>query len=113
VNWKPGETKTVSIPLDFRAFAFYHPGYSQWVTEDGEFDILIGASAADIRASVPVTLQSTLALPSVLNRESTVRDWLEDPRGRSWSPALFQQMHGADGDDLRRRRRWRGGSAWI
>jgi beta-glucosidase len=52
------------------------------VAEEGEFDILIGASAADIRASVPVTLQSTQTLPSLLNYESTVRDWLEDPHGR-------------------------------
>ena len=49
VELQPGETKTVSIPLDFRAFAYYHPEYKQWITEDGEFDILIAASAADIR----------------------------------------------------------------
>ncbi len=27
VELQPGETKTVSIPLDFRSFAYYHPGY--------------------------------------------------------------------------------------
>ena len=32
----PGETKTVTIPLDFRAFAYYHPGYGQWIAEPGE-----------------------------------------------------------------------------
>ena len=51
VELQPGETKTISIPLDFRAFAYYHPEYKQWITEDGEFDILIAASAADIRHS--------------------------------------------------------------
>ncbi|HEX7599880.1 MAG TPA: glycoside hydrolase family 3 C-terminal domain-containing protein, partial [Polyangia bacterium] len=60
VELQPGETKTVSIRLDFRAFAYYHPAYRQWITEDGDFDILIGASAADLRASLAVTLQSTL-----------------------------------------------------
>jgi beta-glucosidase len=44
VELRPGETKTVSVDLDFRAFAYYHPGYKQWVAEDGEFDILIGAA---------------------------------------------------------------------
>lgn len=29
VALEPGETKTVSIPLDFRAFAYYHPAYGQ------------------------------------------------------------------------------------
>ncbi|MBP7691622.1 MAG: glycoside hydrolase family 3 C-terminal domain-containing protein, partial [Anaerolineales bacterium] len=51
VALQPGETKTVAIPLDFRAFAYYDPAYQQWVTEDGEFDLLIGASAADIRCA--------------------------------------------------------------
>jgi len=92
VELQPGETKTVSIALDFRAFAFWHPGHKQWVTEDGEFDLLIGASAADIRARVTVTLQSTLDLPSLLNIESTVRQWLEDPRGHAIFEPLFQQM---------------------
>jgi beta-glucosidase len=87
VELQPGETKTVAIPLDFRAFAFYHPGYGQWITEDGQFDILVGASAGDIRHKETVTLQSTLHLPSVLNRESTVRAWMRDPKGK----AIFEQ----------------------
>lgn len=92
VALKPGETKTVSLHLDFRAFAYYHPAYRQWITEDGEFDLLIGASSADIRCTQTVTLQSTLELPSLLDRESTLRDWLEDPRGQHVFGPLFQQM---------------------
>jgi beta-glucosidase len=92
VALKPGETKTVSLHLDFRAFAYYHPAYRQWITEDGEFDLLIGASSADIRCTQTVTLQSTLELPCLLDRESTQRDWLEDPRGRHVFGPLFQQM---------------------
>jgi len=93
VALKPGETKTVSLHLDFRAFAYYHPAYRQWITEDGEFDLLIGASSADIRCTQTVTLQSTLELPCLLDRESTLRDWLEDPRGQHVFGPLFQQMN--------------------
>ncbi len=92
VSLQPGETKTVTIPLDFRAFAYYHPAYAQWITEDGTFDILVGASAADIRGTVTVELQSTLNLPSVLNRDSTLRDWLNDRRGRVVFGPMYQQM---------------------
>jgi beta-glucosidase len=92
VELKPGETKTVTHTLDFRAFAYYHPGYQQWITEDGEFDILVGASSADIRCSQTVMLQSTLELPCLLNRESTLRDWMEDPRGRRVFEPHFQQF---------------------
>ena len=68
VELQPGETKTVSIQLDFRAFAYYHPEYKQWITEDGEFDILIAASAADIRHTLTVTLESTLQ-PALHSRQ--------------------------------------------
>jgi len=82
VALEPGETKTVLIQLDFRAFAYYHPEYKQWITEDGDFDILIAASAADIRHTLTVTLESTLNLPCILDMESTVREWMSDPRGK-------------------------------
>ena len=92
VELQPGETKTVTFPLDFRAFAYYHPGYGQWIAEEGEFDILIGASSADIRCTQTVTLQSTQELPSLLNRESTIREWMEDPRGKVVFGPMFQQI---------------------
>jgi beta-glucosidase len=93
VELQPGETKTVTVTLDFRAFAYYHPAYRQWITEDGEFDILIGSSSTDIRCKKTVTLQSTLELPSILNRESTFREWTEDPRGMKVLGTLYQQIN--------------------
>ena len=79
---QPGETKTVSIPLDFRSFAYYHPKHRQWITESGDFDLLIGASSVDIRHTETVTLESTVLLKSLLDKESTVGEWLDDPKGR-------------------------------
>lgn len=92
VELQPGETKTVSIHLDFRAFAYYHPRYKRWITEDGEFDILIGASAADIRHTLTVMLKSTLDLPCILDRESTIREWMADPRGKIVLGPIYAQM---------------------
>lgn len=46
---EPGETKRVSLDLDRRAFAFWDSGAGDWAVEAGDFDILVGASAADIR----------------------------------------------------------------
>ena len=97
VELQPGETKTVSIPLDFRSFAYYHPAYARWITEDGEFDILIGASSADIRFTETVTLESSLRLPCILNRESTIRDWLADPRGKVAIDPIYRMMTAQEG----------------
>lgn len=49
-----GETKTVSLSLTEDAFHFYQPMQQAWVSEAGEFEILIGASSADIRLSETV-----------------------------------------------------------
>jgi beta-glucosidase len=92
VELQPGAKKTVSLHLDFRAFAYYHTGYHQWITEDGEFDILIGASSADIRCSQTVKLRSTLKLPSLLHRFSTMRQWLDDPRGVAALQPVFELL---------------------
>jgi beta-glucosidase len=92
VSLQPGETKTVTMALDLRAFAFYHPSHKQWITEDGQFDLLIGASATDVRCTQTVTLQSTMDLPSMLDDESTVREWLADPRGKAVFEPVFQQI---------------------
>jgi beta-glucosidase len=107
VALQPGETKTVTMPLDFRAFAFFHPGYGRWIVENGEFDILVGASSADIRGAATVTVQSTAQLPSLLGPMSTLRQWLDDPVGRAVIEPLHAQIRagvqaafgdGADGE---------------
>jgi beta-glucosidase len=92
VALQPGETRSVSIALDFRAFAYYHPEYKQWITESGDFDILIAASSADIRHSLTVTLESTLQLPCILDKESTIREWKADPRGSVVITPLLLKM---------------------
>jgi beta-glucosidase len=95
VELQPGETKSVSIPLDFRAFAYYHPEYKQWITEDGDFDLLIAASAFDIHHTLTVMLESTLSLPCILDKESTIREWMADPRGKAVFGPSYTQMEAA------------------
>lgn len=87
-----GETKTVSMKLDFRSFAYFHPGYKRWISEDGQFDLLVGSSSTDIRCRKTVSLVSTLVLPSLLTRESTLRAWLSDAHGKEVFTPLFNQF---------------------
>jgi beta-glucosidase len=46
---QPGETRTVSIPLNRTAFAFYVPAQAGWVAEKDNFEIFIGSSSRDLR----------------------------------------------------------------
>ena len=49
VNLKPGETRRVSIALDRRSFAYYDVKQKDWKAEPGDFSVLIGSAADDIR----------------------------------------------------------------
>lgn len=92
IELQPGETKTVSFSLDYRAFAYYHPSFKKWICEDGQFDLLIGSSSAEIHCCETVTLRSTEQLPSLLHSQSTLNDWLNDPRGKLILQPLLDQM---------------------
>jgi beta-glucosidase len=49
ISLAPGETATVHFTLDSRDTAFYSTAKKSWVTEPGQFDVLVGASSRDIR----------------------------------------------------------------
>ncbi len=50
---QPGESQTVEFTLDFRSFAYYNTCLHRWHVESGVYNILIGASSADIRLNAP------------------------------------------------------------
>jgi beta-glucosidase len=54
----PGETKHVSVTLDSRAFSYYDDKNHRWTAEPGEFDVLVGRSAAQIELTGKLTLQN-------------------------------------------------------
>jgi beta-glucosidase len=49
IQLQPGETKTVTLPLRAEKLAFWDEKNHGFVVEPGIFDILMGASSADIR----------------------------------------------------------------
>jgi len=60
VKLAPGESKTVSITLDKRSFAYYNTKLAGWHVESGEYELRIGASCRDIRGSVVINIKSTV-----------------------------------------------------
>jgi beta-glucosidase len=94
VALEPGESKRVTLALDRRAFAYWDPAYGRWVAEAGEFELLVGASATDIRLRATVTMRQGTALPCILRRESTIREWLADERGRAVLEPLMDAIVG-------------------
>ena len=54
---EPGETKTASAALSRASLSFFDAASHQWKAEPGRFDVLVGASSADIRGSVSFELK--------------------------------------------------------
>ncbi len=56
VNVKPGATENAVMILDRNAFAFFNPATGKWTVEPGKFEILIGTSAQNIAAKIPLSI---------------------------------------------------------
>lgn len=58
VTLKPGETKTVSMELEYRAFAWYDTEQKDWYAAGGTYEICIGKSSRDIVMRTEVVLEN-------------------------------------------------------
>lgn len=56
---KAGESREVKIDLDDKAFRYFNVKTGQFEVDGGEYDILIGASAADIRLRQTIEVEGT------------------------------------------------------
>ena len=59
VQLEAGESKTVTIPLDDKAFRYWNVATDRWEVEGGSYQLLVGASSADIRLTAAVTMAGT------------------------------------------------------
>jgi len=58
VHLLPGESETVSIVLDRRAFAIWDVAAQDWLVEAGTFDIAVARSSVEAVTFLPVTVES-------------------------------------------------------
>lgn len=77
---KAGESKTVTIDLDERAFAYWSEKYNDWHVEAGEYAIEVGVSSRDIADTVAVALDGD-GKTQPLTEWSTYGEWEADPAG--------------------------------
>lgn len=54
---KAGETKRVSVKLDYRSFAYYNTALDKWHVENGVFEIFVGASSRDIKLKGEINIE--------------------------------------------------------
>ena len=56
---EPGESRTVTIPLDDKAFRYFNVKTNSWEVEGGEYSVQVGASVQDIRLTASLTVEGT------------------------------------------------------
>ncbi len=88
---KAGESKKLTIPLDDKAFRYFNVDTNKFEVEGGEYQILIGASCADIKLSGAVSVQGTGA-KSPYNKEKFAKYFSGDIK--SISDAEFEALLG-------------------
>ena len=59
VPLRPGESRTVVIPLDDKAFRYWNTQTDRWEVEGGQYELRVGASSADIRLTAAVDIAGT------------------------------------------------------
>ena len=64
VQLEPSEHKMVTLSINRDALAYYDDLTHEWVAEAGKFEVLVGASSQDIRATATLTLTGTSRWPS-------------------------------------------------
>lgn len=83
VNLQPGESKTVTLTLTRQSLAYYDPSAPGWVAEAGAFEVLVGASSADIRLRAGFSYTGDVATLRSFNLDSPLKDLFDNPTARA------------------------------
>lgn len=91
VRLDPGESVEVVIPIEPERLAYYHDGHRRWVIEPGPYELLVGVSAADIRATLPLELAGGTLPATVYTLDDLIGDVYDDPQGRVVVDFMLEQ----------------------
>ena len=80
VALEPGESKSVTIALDDRAFAYWSERFDDWHVEGGTYTVEVGVSSRDIVSRIDVEIDDDGKIMN-LDEWSTFGEWLDDPIG--------------------------------
>ncbi len=89
----PGETKTVSMQLDHRSFAYYNTEIHDWYVPTGEYEVLIGTSSRNILLGHTVHITSTTKIPVTVHSNTTLGELMQIPEALTYvKEVLAPQM---------------------
>jgi beta-glucosidase len=90
---EPGEEREAVIHIDSDRLAYFDDTHDRWVIEPGRYELLVGASATDIRATLPLELTTGTMPEEHYTLRHTLGDIYQDPRGQVVIDSILGQ-HG-------------------
>lgn len=94
VGLEPGERKTITFALNRRSFAYWDAGLHDWYVEPGEFEIRVGASSRDIRATATVEVTTTGSGNPSISRRERLAEYCEPAGQATFSRDAFAGLYG-------------------
>lgn len=88
---EPGESETVTIELDSRAFAYWSISRRGWIVDEGVFTLSVGASSRDLRVAGDIRLAAQ-GPAAKLTLSSSISDWFADPIGAQVLQGALAQL---------------------
>ncbi len=102
----PGETTEVTFALRGKDFAAWDDRRDRWTVESGDYEVRVGTSSRELPLRQTVHIDGPPAdQGSLLDRYSTIDQWLQHPQGRNVILPLLKKMQaamggGGDGDAM-------------
>ena len=87
---EPGQTKTVTMELDMRAFAYYEPRIKGWFAHGGKYRIMAAKSSAEIELVSEIEYIQDKKLPVHYTVDTTIGDIFKDDNARAVVSHLYQ-----------------------
>lgn len=94
----PGQTKTVTIVLDSRAFSYWEQRISDWYAEEGTYTVYVGTSSRDLPLTATVTVEA-MPLPLPAEARRTLGDLMDLAKTQEQLHQVFH-LAGALGTNL-------------
>ncbi len=102
VALEPGETKTVTAELCFRAFAYFAEELNGWYIPEGEYTVIAAKSSACCAESVSVNvlIENKEMLPLTITANTTLGDLENTPKRDVFMKILRDEIGGVPGGFL-------------
>ncbi|TRO52988.1 glycosyl hydrolase [Candidatus Bathyarchaeota archaeon] len=79
VHLEPGESKTITLTLSRRDFAYYDDHHKTWVVDSGDYTIAVGANSEEILLTQSVHINSKQVVFTSLTGESYCYNLVDNP----------------------------------